>query len=181
MKGRNIGTVTLPRRAARGLELFPWCQDVNTALQQLRDRMIDVKGRPSVSPNALPLTITNGSAVDKFRIYPGYVNAQMPTLAGTALNNATPPEITVSSDVWVYVKCVGTFGSPDTYVITIHTEASATLPTEAISATAFTSYFYIGWIDFTAGSPATYDFTNDHSGGNLGIESFGSINLWWKK
>jgi hypothetical protein len=51
MKGRNIGSVTLPRMPRSGLELLPWCQEVNTSLQQLRDRIVDVKIKPNIAPD----------------------------------------------------------------------------------------------------------------------------------
>ena len=40
---KPIGTVTLPRNARHGVDLLLWCQDVNKALQQLRDRSIPVR------------------------------------------------------------------------------------------------------------------------------------------
>jgi hypothetical protein len=129
----------------------------------------------------LNLTIVQGTEADKFQIVSGFVNTQIPTLSAVALDNDPPPEITVSADVWVYAKVVGTFGSPDTYVVTIHTASTSTPPAEAVSATAFTSYYPIGYVDFTSGSPATYEISNYHTGGNLGVESFGAVNLWWKK
>ena len=36
------GTVVLPRRSRAGLNLLPWCKEVDTALQQLRDRGINI-------------------------------------------------------------------------------------------------------------------------------------------
>ena len=137
--------------------------------------------RRSGSGSPLPLTLKKGTDVDDIQIIPGYVNLEMPTLGGTALNHATPPEITVTADVWVWLKCVGTFGSPDTYVVTVETTTTATAPTgTTITATGFISFRPLGSVDFTAGSPATYDITNVHSGGNFGVDSFGNINLWWK-
>ena len=174
------GNVTIPARPHTVGGLIGWARGVNRALTELRDRKIEGKGRTKVG-TLKPLTIKLGTAADKFQIVPGYVNFLMPTLSGTALNNATPPEITVTADVWIYAKVVGTFGSPDTYVMTIHTESTDTPPTEEVSGTAFTSYFPLGMVDFTSGSPSTYVIANYHSGGNLGVESFGAINLWWKK
>jgi hypothetical protein len=175
------GNVTIPARPHTVGGLIGWARGVNRALTELRDRKIEGKVAKGKVGTLKPLTIKQGTAADKFQIVPGYVNSLIPTLSGTALNNATPPEITVTADVWIYAKVVGTFGSPDTYVMTIHTESTATPPTEAVSATAFTSYFPIGMVDFTSGSPSTYVIANYHSGGNLGVESFGAINLWWKK
>lgn len=134
-----------------------------------------------------PLTLKNGTAENKFQVIPGYVNTQMPTLSATALDASTPPEITVTADVWVWIKCVGTFGTgtsgEDEYTITIETSASSVVPSgTAITSTGFTSYRAIGKVDYTAASgsdPATYVITNFHNGGNLGVDSFGNVNLWW--
>lgn len=138
-------------------------------------------GAPEAAAADPALILIQGSAADKFQVTPGFVNALMPTLGGTAINNATPPEITITADRWVYVKVVGLFGSPDTYTITIEQETTAAVPADAISATGFTSYFLIGLIDFTSGSPDTFAITNDHSGGNLGVENLGAVNFWWNK
>lgn len=134
-----------------------------------------------------PLTLKNGSDVGKFQVIPGYVNSIMPTLSATALDAGTPPEITVTADVWVWIKTVGTFGTgsggEDEYTVTIETSASNVVPSgTAISDTGFTSFRAIGKVDFTAASgsdPATYVITNFHNGGNLSVDSFGNVNLWW--
>ena len=127
------------------------------------------------------LLIANGSETGKYKITDGKVNFVTPTLGGTLIDNDPPPEITVTADTWVYIKVVGTFADPDTYVVTIETEAAATPPTGTdITASGFTSFFYIGRVDFTSGTPDTFTIINSHSGGNLGVESFGNVNLWWK-
>jgi hypothetical protein len=184
MNLRPKGTVTIPRTPKRGLSLLPWCVDVNRCLQQLRDRIITAPkgGRRGGGSKPLKLTIKQGTAADKFQIIPGYVNFEMPTLATVALDNATPPEITVTADVWVWIKCVGTFVGvgADTYVVTIETTATEDAPADpSISGTGFTSYRCIGTVDFTSGTPDTFAITNYHNGGNLSVESFGNINLWW--
>jgi hypothetical protein len=162
--------------------LIGYAREVNQAIQQLRDRAWEVPASPSSrSSTVLKLTLKKGTASDKFQVIPGTVNSVMPTLSGTALDNATPPEITVSADTWVWLKCVGTFGSPDTYDLTVETSATYATPAGTdITTTGFVSFFYIGKVDYTAGSPAAYAITNDYTGGNLGIESFGNVNLWWK-
>ena len=181
MKARVLGSVTLPRVPRSGTDILMWAGEVNTTCQQLRDRIVDVKTRPNVASPALPLQIVKGSAADKFRVTPGYVNLLMPTLSSVLLNNDPPPEITVTADIWVYAKVVGTFGTPDTYVVTIVTEITDVVPTgTAITATGFTSFFKIGQVDFTSGSPDTYEIINQHGGGNLGVDSWGLYNLWWR-
>jgi hypothetical protein len=176
-KNPTVGGAPTPPTGNYGVQTTPAFGDNNGATR------IDITPNfGSVDTTALAkLILVYGSAADKAIVTAGTVNLQTPTLGGAPISDSPPPEITVTEDIWVYVKVVGTFGAPDTYVITIHTENTDTPPTEDISATEFTSYFFIGSIDYTAGSPATIVIANDHTGGNLGVESFGSINLWWKK
>jgi hypothetical protein len=178
------GNVTIPPKPRTVGGLIAWARGVNRALQELRDRKIVGTAAPSRGggTQALNLVIVQGTAANKFQISPGVVNGVTPTLATVALDNDPPPEITVSADVWVWVKCVGTFDEygDDTYVITIETTATSSSPAGSeITATEFTSFRSIGKIDFTSGSPNTYEITNYHSGGNLGVDSFGNVNLWW--
>ena len=100
------------------------------------------------------LLIKKGSEAGKYQITDGKVNWETPTLNGediggdpTADPVVPPPEITVTADTWVYIKVVGTFADPDTYVVTIETEEDATPPSGTdITATGFTSFFFIGQI-----------------------------------
>lgn len=39
---KPVGPVTLPRRSRAGLDLLPWCKEVDRALQQLRDRPFSI-------------------------------------------------------------------------------------------------------------------------------------------
>lgn len=136
-----------------------------------------IKRRKGTQPPNL--TLIYGSEATKFQVTPGYVNGLMPTLGGVALDLL--PEITVTADTWAWIKVVGTFGSPDTYVVTIVTESTDAIPTGTdISATGFVSFYYIGNIILdTAPDPDTYTITNQHGGGNLGVDSWGLYNLWW--
>lgn len=122
----------------------------------------------------------DGSGNALVRVKPGYVNSLMPTLGGIAINAATPPTITVLADVWVWIKTVGTFAAPDSYVVTIETSSTSAVPAGTeITATGFTSFRGIGRVDFTAGTPPTTQIINSHSGGDLGVDSFGSVIHWW--
>jgi len=185
MKFRLQGSVTIPKRPSTVGGLIGWARQVNKTLQELRDRKIvgaiaKAKGGGSAP---LKLTIKQGTAADKFQIIPGYVNSEMPTLETVELDDSTPPEITVTADTWVWIKCVGTFGVPDNYVITIVTEAADTVPTGTeITATGFVSFYYIGKIAVIDNSPDpdTYEIENQHGGGNLGVDSWGLYNLWWR-
>ena len=129
----------------------------------------------------LGLLIVSAATVGDYSVTTGTVNSVVPTLGGTALNAATAPTFTVTADNYIWLKCVGTFGSPDTYVVTVvQSSTDATPAGTAITATTFTSFYYIGWVDFTAGSPATYAITNEHGGGILGVDSWGLYNVWWR-
>lgn len=163
-------------------------REVRKSIAALRDRKVIVRGRQGRGGGEIkPLTLKQGTAENKFQVIPGYVNSLMPTLSATALNAATPPEITVTADTWVWIKVVGTFGTggsgEDEYTVTIETSSTSAPPAgTAISSTGFTSFRAIGEIDYTAasgGNPATYDLLNYHNGGNLAVDSFGNINLWW--
>ena len=152
--------------------------------------LIDVgnKSRRAAKVADLKLQIKNGSEAGKYVITKGVVNGQDPTLGGVAIGGdpeADPvvdvPEFTVTATTYAWIKCVGVFATPDTYTVTIETTTTAGVPAgTAISATGFTSFFYVGEVEFTAGSPATYAITNQHSGGNLGVDSWGLYNLWWR-
>ena len=130
------------------------------------------------------LQIIDGSEAGKYRITPGFINAEMPTLATVALDDEEPPEFEVTATTHVWAKCVGTFGTPDSYVTSIVTQTSFDEPAgTAITATGFVSFYKIGRVDFTAGTggdPDTYQIFNNHSGGNLGVDSWGLYNLWWR-
>jgi hypothetical protein len=146
-------------------------------LQELRDRKIVgtvAKGNAGGSP-PLKLTIARSRDTEIFKIIPGTVNTLTPTLDGDPITDDPPPEFLVTSDAKAYVKVEGTFGTPDSYVVTIYIqEPAGSNPAEVISGTGFTSYYLIG--------QASPDFgpQNVHSGGNLGVESFGAVNFWWK-
>ena len=171
--------IAIARRTPKAAHGTGYKQTHNGAIINPRKRKRGNQQRRFTAPQ--PLTIKRGSEAGKYQVRTGTVNAQTPTLGGTALDAGTPPEITVTADTYVWIKVVGTFGSPDTYVITIETSATGAEPAGAdITATGFTSYFFVGWIDYTAGSPATYEINNDYSGGNLGVESFGNANIWYR-
>jgi hypothetical protein len=181
------GNITIPPRPRSVGGLIGWARGVNRALTELRDRkiagVISPGGRGGGSP-PLKLTIKQGTAANKFQIIPGTVNYVMPTLATIALDAATPPEITVTADTWAWVKVVGDFDEfgDDTYTVTIVTSSTSSMPSGTeITETGFTSYRLIGYVDFTAGSPDTFSINNIFSGGDLGVESFGNVNHWWKQ
>jgi hypothetical protein len=134
--------------------------------------------RAVAAGTARPLQIVAASE-NEIYITSGLVNySYYPTISGTPINNDPQPTIAISAQSWIWVKCVGTFGSPDTYVVTIQVTTSSTAPSSsAITGTGFTSCFLIGTVDVDGGNISA--ITNIFSGGNLGVESFGSTNMWW--
>lgn len=145
----------------------------------------DFEFRSSVAPPPLveetPLILVAGTAANKVRVIDGLVNGLHPTIGGTELNADPPPEITVSTTSTVWLKCVGVFGSPDTYTVTVQTSsgASTTTPPTAsvISGTGFTSYQPLGYVYFDAGAITSIE--KIYRGGHMGVVSHGSANLWF--
>lgn len=166
-----------------------WGQDVARAIESITRQLVQYPmSRDDDNPPILNLQIVGGTIAGNYQVSPGLVNSEVPTLGGVDIDSpvapaTTPatPEFTVTADNYIWLKCVGTFGSPDTYVVTVVQAATDATPAgTAITSTTFTSFFYVGWVDFTAGSPATYAITNEHGGGNLGVDSWGLYNLWWR-
>lgn len=172
-----IGNVTVPRMPRKGLPLLPWALETNRAIQQLRDRMVPGGdgGRGGVGA-AKTLVLRRGTAANKIKVTPGYVNDVMPTLSGTALNATTPPELTIAANTTVFLCCQHTFsGTVSTITVDASTSGSPT-NAEAISATGYTTNLKVGTVTWS--SPTATIATN-RSGGDLATESFGSANLWW--
>ena len=152
-------------------------RDVRKSIAALRDRQIVVTGKYIPPFKSIPLQIIKASE-DEIQIIPGLVNNEYPTLDSTPINDDPRPVLAISVQSWIWIKCVGTFGTPDTYVVTIEDTADSTPPAaSAITATGFTSCFLLGIVDVSGGNIST--ITNVFSGGNLGVESFGSTNMWW--
>lgn len=113
-----------------------------------------------------------------FSVTNGYVNDQIPTLDSNPLDDDPAPvqEITAAKAVWI--KVVGTFGTPDTYVITIETSAdTSTLPAaNDISPTGFTFSKLLGTVDLVDGAGVV---TPIYEGGDIACESLGTMIHWW--
>ena len=176
------GNVTIPARPHTVGGLIGWARGVNRALTELRDRKIEGNVARPRSGTINPLTIKQGSAADKFQIVRGVVNGETPTLGGIALDTTPTPESTITVSTYYWIKVVGTFGTPDTYVVTIEAVTTSGVPSGTdISASGFVSFYYIGEVDVdTSTDPDTYTITNQHGGGNLGVDSWGLYNLWWR-
>jgi hypothetical protein len=139
---------------------------------------VTITGRINNAAKVLPLQIAKATNTGIF-ITSGFVNyEEYPTISGVPINDDPRPVLAISVKSWIWIKCVGTFGSPDAYVVTIEKTTSSTPPAAStITGTGFTSCFLLGIVDVSGGNIST--ITNVFSGGNLGVESFGSTNMWW--
>lgn len=137
-------------------------------MERSRSGVEATERRRSAFTAPLPLTIIRGSEVGKVKVVPGYVNLAVPTCGGVALDVIPAPEIAITGDVMqVWAKAVMVY--PSTFTATIETSE----PTPEITVDGWTS----GWIIGTVTSEGV--ITPIHNGGNLTVESFGNINLWW--
>ena len=135
----------------------------------------------------LRLVVIAGATEKRVSVTEGLVNDVTPTLGGDELTDnptspATVPEtgdLTVGAN-YIWAKTVGTFADPDTYVVTIEKTTTTTPPTPpAVTASGFTSCRILARVDMAAVTFAR-TITLHHAGGDLFVESFGSINYWWK-
>jgi hypothetical protein len=114
-----------------------------------------------------PLTLKGGTAVNKVALVPGFIN-------GVEL---APAEHTATATHYYWLKIVATYGTPDSYVVTREITTTIDPPSGAtITGSGFTSYRLIGRAVVTGGAAAITNYSN---GGNLGVDSFGSIVFWW--
>jgi hypothetical protein len=132
---------------------------------------------------AFTLYEASEGATLKIGIVPGLVNAISPTFTDASpagvLSDVPPPLLTITATRHFWLKCVGTFGTPDTYVVTVESSASSTVPAgTAITGTGFTSYLYIGYATVAGGAITAVLAQNNGSSWN--VESYGSANLWWR-
>ena len=123
-----------------------------------------------------PFKLTDASvgAALKVKIQFGLVNGVIPG----GMGDPDDPDLTLafSGTRYFWLKCVGTFGTPDTYVITVEQTASESMPAgSSISTTGFTSFILIG-IAFVSGSSISslYSYIST----NQAVESFGTVNVW---
>lgn len=123
------------------------------------------------------------SSTLKIGIANGLVNGISPTYTGASpsgvLSDSPPPLLTITATTYFWLKCVGVFGTPDTYTISVEHNTTGTVPSgTAISGTGFTSFFYIGYVAI-AGGVITGIYPSNN-GANLSVDSFGSTNIWWR-
>lgn len=138
------------------------------------DPVIEVVGHQD--PEYLPLEVKFAGS-STISVEYGLVNNVVPTIGSSPLTKTFPfPTISIGQTTNVWLKVVGTFGSPDTYVA----EITITSGNDAISATEFTSYYPLASVDYTGGTPASINITPIHSGGNLIVRSMGNSIFWGK-
>jgi hypothetical protein len=121
-----------------------------------------------------PLTVIRGSAANKVQIVPGYINGVMVKLGGVALDNATPPELTISGLTTIYLKVVTTYAASPRDVATVQT----TTGNAQLTPDGFTSYRRIAEVTLENGSAVIANFS---AGGSYGVAAFGATIIWWKE
>jgi len=185
--------INLPRRLVKNKSAFTaeWGNSIREAIWRLSKRKFPDQTF-SVSGVVLKLQIGSGSEIGKYKITDGVVNSETPTLDDDPIGGdpegeppTSIPEFTVEETTYVWIKCVGVFGTPDTFTVTIETQTEDDVPAGTeITATGFTSFYKIGKVEFEAaeeeGDKDIYTIVNQHGGGNLGVDSWGLYNLWWR-
>jgi hypothetical protein len=121
------------------------------------------------------LVLKQGSEPLKFQVTPGTVNDEMPTMDTVALDAEDTPETEIAVTTAFWIKVVGVF-STGAHTVTIETSTGAIPSGTEITATGFTSFRKIGLVTVAAGVGT---ITQNRSGGDLEVASFGNVNLWW--
>ena len=182
----------LPQYPIKRQSLEQWCHQLVDYLRA--ERIASVTGaRMTQTPNgkvihvARQTTPTQAATIpplilvhadgDDVGVTVGYVNGIVPTLGGDLLSADPAPTITITSatDIAVWILITATFGSPDTYEITI--DSGATVPDPTITAYGYTSAWLLGYAKLTDGNVV---INRVYLGGNMQSDSFGTIVHWWK-
>jgi len=132
-----------------------------------------IKRRPYTT---LPPLLLVWRSSNKVGVTPGYCNGIMPTIGGTALDASPKPQLTITANCLVWLQIVGTFGSPDTYVVTV--ESGATVTPTSITGTEFTGTWLLG--NVTLNDLGDAIVSPVYLGGNIQCDSFGNIVHVWK-
>lgn len=129
----------------------------------------------------LPFTLYDASTGStlKVGITPGTVNGISPTFTGASpsgtLSATPPPLLTITETTYFFIKVIGTFGDPDSYVVTVETNTTGDIPSGTeITGTGFTSFLWLGTAPVESGAlmvPESLCSTN------LGVESLGNFNF----
>jgi hypothetical protein len=113
-----------------------------------------------------PLYLVKGVDNNQYKLTEGKINGLVPA----------PLTFTVSTGtLYVWAKVIAVFGTPtDNYTVSIVTTTTDTTPTNEITTAGFTSHRLLGKV-----VSSTQEITNNHAGGNLNAEAFGSAVFWW--
>ena len=131
-------------------------------------------GIPAAPVSTFPFQLTNASTGTtlKVSVAPGFVNGQYPT----GMDAATPTVLTIAATAYLWLKVVGTFGAPDTYVVTIQSTTGASPASDEVTGTGFVSCQLIGVASVAGGAVTVTNVLKS----NCGVDSIGTINVWWK-
>jgi hypothetical protein len=173
MNVKPKGSVTLPRRTISGMAVLPWAQEVNRALQELRDRIITVPSRPGQGGGGKlgAFFTTYTDEIGDTYIQAGTVtggNGGSATVADEKILDAETGVGTNSGKVlYIKVACSATIDSgimlPGCAITTATLETGTTIPdnhTFTVAAATGDLHFEIGrWNDATflrAGPPGNF-------------------------
>lgn len=156
------------------------------AITDAEGRRIRVLGVEDVAGDHVPdgkrLEVVLSAHEKAVNVMYGLINDETPTIGGSDLDHEAPPDIDLNNG-WNYIwaKVVGTWGSTDSYTVTIENTASTDPPTPSdINATGFTSCKRLASVEMEAeGEHFLRTINLHHYGGDFRVESFGSIIYWW--
>jgi hypothetical protein len=137
--------------------------------------------RAAAAPAPFALYDASSGGTLKVGIRPGTVNGLSPTFTDASpagvLSDDPAPLLTITATRYFWLKIVATFDDPDTYVVTVENTATSTPPAaEAITATGFESYLYLGSATVASGAISAI---LSQVRTNLGCDTGGTINAWW--
>jgi hypothetical protein len=185
--GRNIGSVTIPKRPLSVGGLLSWARAANKTLQELRDRKVGFTPSRTSGGGGLQLRSLQASfrydsdAGEWLLLYvPGFVNVSSasgqgnitPQIDSTDIDYDPAPELVVANGDSIYVKVVALYATPASATVTIEVASS---PTSSTTSTGFTAYFPLGTFS-VSGSAGTLD---QWDGGNLYCVAWGASIYFW--
>lgn len=189
---RPQGSVSIPRQPRRGLDLYPWCLEVNRAIQQLIDRCFSISPSVGKKTVVLPTTkkpweptfYTEGTPetpVYKVRFNLGTANNVIAT------NWNTAHTLGMADGVWHFVVLTITSTSGKVSSCTISITATAPLSDEVSKDVPPTSIkIVLGAVGRTSGQMIEFDnfslyavevFRESKSAPAVGAETF---SRWWR-
>jgi hypothetical protein len=136
------------------------------------------RGRAAVAP--YPFALIDVSVPGELRVglyttaLTGVVNGVRPTLGGVGINLASAYLVVTATRV-LALKAVRDYSTPS-FVCTVENYANlASVPTDSMNATSFTSYLPLGTATVTSGALSLSDFD---TWVDFSVENYGNINMW---